>query len=267
MNTVFELLSKVFFRLKNEGFFALIKTLARKLRSHSLPIYDDIKPSLSGKCGVDVGGPSDIFSYRNLLPLYCEADRVDIINYSENTAWSNRQSQFFLDNESMVNGKFFAMEAGELSEIHIIKYDFLVSSHCLEHLANPISALKRWRSVLNDGGGLLIVVPCAADTFDRKRPITTLDHLVSDYECDVSEDDDTHFDEVISLHDLTLDYAAGNNTNFLERVRDNRNNRCVHHHTFDLNSITRLIEYCDFQVMATLHENPHLIVWAKKTLD
>ena len=100
MNTVLELLDKGFFRLKNEGFLALTKTLARKIRRHSLPIYDDIKPSISGKCGVDVGGPSDIFSYRNLLPLYCDADRVDIINYSENTTWSNRQNQFFLENES-----------------------------------------------------------------------------------------------------------------------------------------------------------------------
>ena len=147
----------------------------------------------------------------------------------------------------------------------ILKYDFLVSSHCLEHLANPISALKGWRSVLNDGGDLIIVVPCAADTFDWKRPITTLDHLVSDYECNVSEDDVTHFDEVIAMHDLTVDYAAGNRTAFEERVKDNLNNRCVHHHTFDLKSITRLIEYCNFQVMAAHHENPHLIIWAKKS--
>jgi hypothetical protein len=264
MNFAFELLDKFFFRLKHEGFFSLVKTLARKLRTDSLPIYDDIKPSLSGKCGVDVGGPSDIFSYRNLLPLYCVASRVDIINYSDKTTWSNRQDQFFLDNESMVNGKFFAMEAGELSETHVFRYDFLVSSHCLEHLANPISALQGWRSVLNDGGDLIIVVPCGSDTFDRKRPITTLDHLISDHECDVSEDDATHFDEVIALHDLTLDYAAENKTVFEERVKDNLNNRCVHHHTFDLKSITRLIEYCNFRIMAAHHENPHLIVWAKK---
>jgi hypothetical protein len=264
MKIIFELLDKVFFRLKNEGFVALMRTISSNLSTDSLPIYKDIKDSITGKYGVDIGGPSDIFNYRNLLPLYCDADRMDIINYSENTAWSTRQDKFMLKHDSLLKGEFFAMEASELSESHNIRYDFLASSHCLEHIANPISAIKGWRSVLKEDGDFIIVVPCAADTFDHKRPITTLDHLIADYEQNISEDDMTHFHEVITLHDLGLDYAAKDKSTFKERVRNNLYNRCVHHHTFDLDSITRLIEYCSFQIIFAQHSNKQLIVWARK---
>jgi SAM-dependent methyltransferase len=264
MKIIFELLDKVFFRLKNEGFLALLMTISRNLRTDPLPFYNDIKESINGRCGVDIGGPSDIFTNRNLLPLYCDAGRMDIINYSNNTAWSSRQSKYFLNNKSLIKGEFFVMEASELSESHKIRYDFLASSHCLEHIANPIFALKGWRSALRKGGDLILVVPCAADTFDHKRPITTLDHLISDYERNISEDDTTHFNEVIDLHDLGLDYAAKDKLTFEERVRNNLDNRCLHHHTFDLDSITRLIEYCDFQIMIAQHSNQQLIIWAKK---
>lgn len=264
MKIIFELLDRAFFRLKNEGFLALVKTIRRKLRTDSLPIYKNIKSSLSGKYGIDIGGPSDVFSFRNILPLYCDAERVDIMNYSDDTVWSTRQNKFFNKNESLSKGEFFAMEAGDLSESLGMKYDFVVSSHCLEHIANPILALKGWRSKLNEDGDLIVVVPCASDTFDWKRPITTLDHLISDYERNISEDDTTHFDEVLDLHDLELDYDAKDRSTFEERVKNNFYNRCLHHHTFDLDSITRLIKYCSFQVIFAQRYDPHLIIWAKK---
>lgn len=261
---IFELLDKAFFKFKNEGFLSLVRTIYRKLRTDSLPIYEDIKNSVRGKYGVDIGGPSNIFTFRNLLPLYCDVDRVDIINYSDHTTWSNKQSKFFHNIDSLSNGEFFAIEAIDLSESHNIKYDFVVSSHCLEHIANPISALKSWRSLLNKEGDLILVVPCASDTFDWKRPITSLDHLISDYKQNVSEDDTTHFNEVLELHDLGLDYEVKDRLTFEERVNNNFNNRCLHHHTFDLDSITRLIEYCSFKVMSAQHISPHLIIWARK---
>lgn len=38
-------------------------------------------------------------------------------------------------------------------------YDFLHSSHCLEHLSNPSQALMAWISVVKPGGFLIITVP------------------------------------------------------------------------------------------------------------
>jgi SAM-dependent methyltransferase len=38
-------------------------------------------------------------------------------------------------------------------------FDFVLSSHCLEHLAHPVSALRRWIGVCKPRGHLIITVP------------------------------------------------------------------------------------------------------------
>lgn len=56
----------------------------------------------------------------------------------------------------------FDQEHGDAN--HISKYitkqlDFVFSSHCLEHMHDPVHALKEWYSILKPGGYLFIIVP------------------------------------------------------------------------------------------------------------
>jgi len=37
--------------------------------------------------------------------------------------------------------------------------DYIFSSHCLEHLVNPIAALEHWKDIVRPGGGLGLYVP------------------------------------------------------------------------------------------------------------
>lgn len=39
------------------------------------------------------------------------------------------------------------------------QFDYVFSSHCLEHLADPIGALEHWRSRLKAGGVLFLYLP------------------------------------------------------------------------------------------------------------
>jgi SAM-dependent methyltransferase len=39
------------------------------------------------------------------------------------------------------------------------KYDYIFSSHCLEHLTDPIGALEHWKSRLRHGGVLFLYLP------------------------------------------------------------------------------------------------------------
>lgn len=41
-------------------------------------------------------------------------------------------------------------------------WDFVFSSHCLEHLVDPIGALEHWRECLKPGGVLLLYLPSSA---------------------------------------------------------------------------------------------------------
>jgi SAM-dependent methyltransferase len=60
-------------------------------------------------------------------------------------------------------------------------YDFLIACHLLEHAHDPIRALLAWHRVLRPGGLALCIVPDARYTFDRGRPLTSLEHLLWDY--------------------------------------------------------------------------------------
>lgn len=69
-----------------------------------------------------------------------------------------------------------------LSQIAPGSLDFLVANHVLEHCQNPLGTLQLWASKLRPNGILFCAVPDGRFTFDRERPLTTLEHLWRDFE-------------------------------------------------------------------------------------
>lgn len=52
-------------------------------------------------------------------------------------------------------------------------YDFIHSSHCLEHLSNPYLALRNWWRILKPGGYLILLVP-HRDLYEKKRTLPSI---------------------------------------------------------------------------------------------
>lgn len=50
-------------------------------------------------------------------------------------------------------------DAGRIDEFLSDSYDYVFSSHCLEHMSNPPDALRRWWSLVRPGGHLILIVP------------------------------------------------------------------------------------------------------------
>lgn len=50
-------------------------------------------------------------------------------------------------------------EGGDAMELPHGQFDFVFSSHCLEHLVNPVAALEHWRSRIRPGGVLFLYLP------------------------------------------------------------------------------------------------------------
>ncbi|MDP9128260.1 MAG: class I SAM-dependent methyltransferase, partial [Pseudomonadota bacterium] len=59
------------------------------------------------------------------------------------------------------------------------QWDFVLTSHVLEHFLDPIKALNEWYRVIKPGGYLFLIVPHKDRTFDKHRSRTTLDELLA----------------------------------------------------------------------------------------
>lgn len=204
---------------------------------------------LKGKKGIEIGGPSNIFSTNGILPLYEFVDSLDGVNFSNETVWEGAISEGDNYKYGSKTGHQYVMDSVDLSSIDSCTYDFLLSCHSLEHIANPIKALNEWKRILKPEGYLLIILPHKDKTFDHLRPVTKLQHLIEDFQHDVGEDDETHFNEVINLHDLKLDDGLANKENLIERVSDNFSNRCLHQHVFNTRLVAELLDYSGLKIL------------------
>jgi len=69
----------------------------------------------------------------------------------------------------------------KLETIAAESQDFIVANHFLEHCENPISTIGTHLGKLKPGGVLFYAVPDKRFTFDFRRPVTPLQHMVDDY--------------------------------------------------------------------------------------
>jgi len=227
----------------------------------------DCERFFRGKAGLEIGGPSPIFGKRGALPVYPMAAQIDNCNFAPSTVWEGRivEGKTFIFDRRKPAGRQFVAEARRLATVDDESYDFVLSSHCLEHLADPLGGLEEWMRVLRPAGVLALVVPHKDTTFDHRRPVTSLQHLVDDRERRTAEDDQTHLDEVLRLTDLSLAPGVADQTSFEERSRRNVENRCVHHHVFDTRLVLEVLNEVNLQVRAVEPMLPcHIVVIAEK---
>lgn len=75
--------------------------------------------------------------------------------------------------------------------------DFIVASHFLEHCQNPIGTLIQFFRVLKPDGIAYLKIPDKRFTFDRERPLTTLQHVWDDHELGPERHRRDHFEEYV----------------------------------------------------------------------
>ncbi len=202
------------------------------------------------RAGLEIGGPSDVFGDAGILPLYRYIRKLDNCVFSAETIWEGRrlEGQTFTYHPKKPAGFNFIRESTDLKGIKTGGYDFLLASHTLEHSTNPIKALKEWIRVVKPGGPIIVILPHYKHTFDHRRQPTPVSHMVEDYERDMDEKDETHLNEILALHDLSLDPPAGTPQQFQARSLLNIENRCLHHHVFDENNSRGLLEAAGLDV-------------------
>jgi SAM-dependent methyltransferase len=221
---------------------------------------------LKGQSGIEIGGPSKFFSLKGGFPVYLFAEKIDGVNFSTDTVWEGQikegKNYGYYDSKS---GYQYIAEATDLGKIPDNKYDFVLSCHSLEHVANPIKALMEWKRVIKAGASLVLILPDKRFTFDIARPYTSFEHLVEDYKANTDEHDTTHFHEIEQLHDRSKDPGMSPTVKMEDRLKDNYHQRIAHHHVFSQEVLKKMLEYCGFEVRYQQEMIPfHLITLAQK---
>jgi SAM-dependent methyltransferase len=217
---------------------------------------------VENKVGLEIGGPSGLFCNAGELPIYRYVAALDNCVFSTETIWEGKrpEGRSFYYHHRKENGFNFVREATELGGIADHTYDFILSSHNLEHIANPVKALGEWIRVVKPRGVIIAVLPDYRHMFDHRRRPTPVKHMMEDYERGTDEQDLTHLAEILELHDLALDRAAGSKDNFHRRSLHNFENRCLHHHVFDERNSRELFEAVGLTIEVQEVINPHHIV-------
>jgi SAM-dependent methyltransferase len=246
------------------GLTALVRRpFIPKLRS--LAAY---RSELRSKRGLEIGGPSPLLAYNGPVPVYDVLESLDNCLYSGKTIWEGevREGNTFLYHPGKRPGTQIISEATDLQSVADSSYQCVLACHCLEHIANPLRALGEWKRVLKNDGLLLLILPHKDGTFDWRRPVTPLAHMIEDYENGVGEEDLKHLPEVLELHDLSKDKPAGTGEQFRQRCLSNHIHRAMHHHVFDTMAALATVNYAGLQVLRVDQLKPfHIIILASRT--
>jgi SAM-dependent methyltransferase len=252
------------------GVAGVLNAVARRIRTPHARLLVMCREVLRDKTGIEIGGPSPIFAWGGLIPIYPLARGIDNVNFARKTIWEDtaKDGDSFRFHSKRPPGKQFVAEGVDLRVVPSENYDFVLSSHMLEHTANPLGALAEWRRLLRPRGTLVLVVPARDGTFDHRRPITTLSHLIEDFDKSMGEDDLTHLAEVLQLHDLSRDPGATDADMFRERAERNAELRSIHHHVFNTRLVADAVRQVGFELVAVEPLEPyHIIVLARKPLE
>jgi SAM-dependent methyltransferase len=248
------------------SFFYNIIPSIKLIFARPIDIFTKNKQLFDNKYALEIGGPTPLFQRKNKkFPIYAELLSLDNCNFSEANFWSSLKEGELIKFDNKNSGKQIIADASDLSKIENSLYDIILNSHVIEHIANPIKALNDWKRVIKDKGILVMVVPHKDGTYDHKRPITKLSHIIEDYKTNISENDTTHFHEVLELHDLIVDTSVKDFDDHHERTNDNSKRRIVHHHVFDTLLVVKMIDYVGFNIIdVQLLEPYNIIIIAQK---
>lgn len=122
---------------------------------------------LKGLKGIEIGGSS-----------YCQffLDTINV-NFTDTSA----DSTVFSEKEYELTGECLKVDvvaSGDDLPFEDNSWDFVLSSHVLEHFYDPIKALLEWKRVVRPGGFIFMIVPHKERTFDKDRERTTLQELI-----------------------------------------------------------------------------------------
>jgi SAM-dependent methyltransferase len=131
--------------------------------------------------------------------------------------------------------------------------DFVVANHVIEHLPDPISGLQEMARVTKPGGLLYFAVPDQRATFDRRRPVTAIAHLVDEFRNGTEQTRRAHFNEFVELVEFDAKVGPPDQDAISARVAELlETDYSIHYHVFRPEGFVDLIWAAQSEAGVTL---------------
>ena len=131
---------------------------------------------LDGLRGIEIGGSAhNPFGLNTLNVDYC--DRLDT---------PFKQAEISLCGEAL---KVDIVAYGDDLPFKDKTFDFVISSHTIEHIFDPIKAMKEWIRVVKPGGIIFTIAPITSFVPGETRPTTTIEELIDRHNGVIKEDE------------------------------------------------------------------------------
>lgn len=130
-------------------------------------------------------------------------------------------------------------------------FDYLFSSHMLEHAPNTIAVLQEWMRIVKPGGILGLRLPHGDRTFDQGRPKTSVEHHAMDFRNNTGYEDTTHFEEwagVLARNPQTVWLPAARKADGTLDFGYIVSNGLIHYHVWSASEFTDLLRYLGLRI-------------------
>jgi hypothetical protein len=86
------------------------------------------KNQFVGKSGIEIGGPSQVFSRRGAFPVYSVVEKLDNCNFSGSTVWEESviQGSTYRFDPGKPAGQQYIVEATDMGKLPSGAYDFVL---------------------------------------------------------------------------------------------------------------------------------------------
>jgi ubiquinone/menaquinone biosynthesis C-methylase UbiE len=135
-----------------------------KIRKHPL-----VRKYLIGLNGIEIGGSGKSFGLDGQKGSYANVDIIDAATRAKSKGWKKSQ---------LVN----ILSPGDDLPFKDNVFEYVFSSHVIEHFFDPIKAIKEWGRVTKAGGYIFMIIPHKERTFDKNREISGYSELISRHE-------------------------------------------------------------------------------------
>jgi SAM-dependent methyltransferase len=136
------------------------------------------------------------FQESKLAHFYCKGEGIEIGGAAHNPfnipnckqvapKLTPERRKYWEDSEINTCGEKINVDIwGDAEHIPLFNksQDYVITSHVIEHVPNPINAFKEWDRILKKDGIVFMIFPKRdADPIDKDKPISTLQSFIDQY--------------------------------------------------------------------------------------